>query len=291
MTDDDDVPEDKLLETPTQTAGVDLSRLWAIRSNLVHQRELDELNRELSGNAPPRMLMPWSDPHTKELVAEKRRREQRAYEQVMLQITERQDRLLQLIDQDQARIEERRKEIDNNALRLLDGRRVYVDGDRFRDEQGRVLTGVDEAEAARQHEYRPDASTWAEKQENERRAEEAEKLKQKILKEKETGEGTPEQQSAQLDADEKDFADKVQARRDAMNTTPAISAPAASAPDYGNGDYMAEYQLSSAPAFNEASGSVKTAPGKNPKEDDSETATQETKKPLQVFGQGGLKPG
>lgn len=267
MTDDDDEPEDKLLEAPTPGAGVDLSRLWAIRSNLVHQRELDELNRELSGNAPPRMLMPWTDPHTKQLVAEKRRRDQRAYEQAMLQISERQDHLLQLIEQDQARVEERRKEIEDNALRLHDGRRVYVDGDRFRDEQGRVLSGADEAEASRQHEYRPDAPTYQQKQEIDRQAQKLNTLKEKILRDRERGQGTPEEASQRLSGYEKEYRDKVEARTE--------QAPV----EFGSADYMQAYGLSSVPAFTAAAAPVSRETIGKPADDNAGTQTAELKQP------------
>jgi len=287
---DDDIPDDKLLTLPGETiSGSGASSLWSRRTNVQHERELEEFNRELAGDAPPRLLFPWTELREKKRLEEKHRLEQLQIEQEMREIAERQNRLVIQIEEEQADIERRRKEIEDNALRMQDGRRVYVDGDRFRDEQGRVLIGADEAEAAQQHEYRPDASTWADKQENERRAEEAEKLKQKILKEKESGEGTPEQQSTQLDANEEEFAEKVQARQSEMNAAPARVRTASSSPDYGDGDYMAEYQLSSAPAFNEASGSARTALDKIPKEDDGGAATQEVRKPAQPSGQVPLK--
>jgi hypothetical protein len=91
---DDDIPEDKLLEMPEQALPGSLSRLWAIRSGLLHERQLDELNRELAGDAPPRMIFPWTDPREIRRIEEKRRREQREYEQAMREISERQDRLL-----------------------------------------------------------------------------------------------------------------------------------------------------------------------------------------------------
>jgi hypothetical protein len=243
-----------------------------------------------TGDAPPRMLFPWTDPREAKRLEEKHRLEQLRIEQEMREITERQNRLLIQLDEELAEIEERRKEIEDNAIRLQDGRRVYVDGDRFRDEQGRVITGADEAEAAQQHEYRPDASTWVDKQENERREAEAQKLRRKILKEKESGEGTPEQQSAQLDANEKAFAEEVHARQSAMNAAQATSRTASAIPDYGDGDYMAEYQLSSAPAFNDASGVAKAVPDKKPKDDDGEAATQELKQAVQSFGHAAPKP-
>lgn len=70
-------------------------------------------------------------------------------------------REIRRIEEEQARIDTRRREIQDNALRLRDGRHVYVDGDRYRDGEGILLTGPDEAEAARQHELRPDAPAWA----------------------------------------------------------------------------------------------------------------------------------
>jgi hypothetical protein len=276
-TQDDDIPDDKLLDMPEGDA-----RASSLRSNLRYQRQLLELNAELNGTAPPRMLMPWSTPREKAQLEEKHRREQLAYEQQLREIAERRTNLLQQIEEQQAAIAERRQEIDDNALRLRDGRRVYVDGDRFRDGEGRVLTGADEAEAARQHEYRPDASTWAAKQEIDRRAAEVQKLRDKVLADK--GQGTTEQQAARLDGYEKEFTRATEDRQAAMNAAPSAL------PDYGSAGSMDAYQLSSAPAFNDASGIVKAAPPK-PKEDDSETVSQETKKPLQIFGQDGMKPG
>jgi hypothetical protein len=276
MDPDDDIPEDKILETPEQAMPGDLSRLWAIHSNVLHQRETDELNAELAGDAPPRMIFAWTSPYEKRRIEEKRRREQREYEQAMLEITERRDRLLLQIEQEQARIDERRKEIEDNALRLHDGRRVYVDGDRYRDGEGRLLTGADESEAARQHEYRPDASTWAQKQDIDRRADENQKLKREILKDKESGQGAPQEEAHKLDSYEKEFAEKVQARTEQPVT------------DYGSADYMAEYQLSAVPAFT-AAADPKPAADSVPKEEDTGTATAEVKKPLPPFAQGAPK--
>jgi len=51
------------------------------------------------------------------------------------------------VDKDLAAILQRRKEIDDRAIKLHDGRRAYVDGDRFRDENGKILQGQDHAEA------------------------------------------------------------------------------------------------------------------------------------------------
>ena len=56
-------------------------------------------------------------------IEEKRHREQLAYEQAMREISERQDRLLLRIEEEQGGIDERCREIDDDALRLRDGRR------------------------------------------------------------------------------------------------------------------------------------------------------------------------
>jgi hypothetical protein len=290
MDTDDDIPEDKLLETPEQALPGDLSRLWAIRSGLLYQHQADELNRELAGDAPPRMLMPWTDPREIRRIEEKRYREQRENEQAMREISERQNRLLQRIEEEQARIDDRRREIDDNALRLHDGRRVYVDGERYRDGEGRVLFGAEEAEAARQHEYRPDASTWSQKQEIERRAEDAKQLKEKILQDRESGQERPEDASMRLSGYEQEYHDKIEAR--------AQQAPA----DYGSADYMAEYALSAVPAFNAAANPASRETIRKLTDDDSGAQTAEikqelvpvagegeNKKPRQPFGQGAQK--
>jgi hypothetical protein len=285
MDTDDDMPEDEFLEMPEQALPGDLSRLWAIRSNLLHQREADELSRELAGDAPARMIFPWTDPHERRRIEEKRRREQLAYEEEMIENEQRRDRLLRRIDEEQAEIDERRREIENNALRLRDGRRAYIDGDRYRDGEGRVLTGADEAEAARQHEYRPDASTWAEKQEIDRRAEENQKLKDKILKDREDGQGTPEQAAQRLDGFEKEFAEKVQEREGEMDAAATGGSNAQTVTGYGSADYMNAFdgdsQISAVPAFTAAASNVLPETTRKLSDDDSGAQAAEIKKPSQ----------
>jgi hypothetical protein len=290
MDTDNDMPEDEFLEMPEQAVPGDLSRLWAIRSNLLHQREADELNHELAGDAPARMIFPWTNPQEKRRIEEKRRREQLAYEEEMIENEQRTERLLLRIDEEQAKIDERRREIENNALRLRDGRRAYIDGDRYRDGAGRVLTGADEAEAARQHDYHPDASTWADKQEIDRRADENQKLKDKILKDREEGQGTSEQAAQRLDGYEKEFAEKVQARQEAMDVAAIGGNNTQPVTDYGTTDYMNafgdDYQISAVPAFTAAASNVSSEPIRKLNDDDSGTQTAEIKKPQQPFEQG-----
>jgi hypothetical protein len=82
---------------------------------------------------------------------EHEREEERAvqeYQAPMRAVQDRTERLLERIDREERRLEKRRDEIDARAIRLKDGRRVYVDGGEYRDEEGRALTGADRAEAA-----------------------------------------------------------------------------------------------------------------------------------------------
>jgi hypothetical protein len=82
------------------------------------------------------------------------------------------------------------------------------------------------------------------KQEIDRQAEDAKRLKDKILKDRESGEGTPEEMQQRLSGYEKEFQEKVEARASQPVT------------DYGSADYMAElgdeYTLSTVPAFTRA---------------------------------------
>jgi hypothetical protein len=258
--DDDDIPEDKPLETPEQAFPGALSPLWSVRSGLLHQHNADDLTREPA----------------------------------ILAITERQNRLLRQIEEQQVRIEERRKETEDDALRLRDGRRVYVDGDRYRDEDERLLTGADEAEAARQNEYLPAASTWVQKQDIHRRAADAQRLKNKIEQNRRSGSATPQESAQRLDGYENEFADKVQERTPQPVT------------DYGSGDYVNalgdDTQISAVPAFTGAAAAVSREAIRKPGDEDTGSATAElkqeairaegeagNKKPPQPFGQGAPK--
>ena len=271
MTDgDDSLSEDDLLAPPSQALPGNLSRLWAICSRLLHEREAGELSPET--DVPLRAIFPWTNPH------QKRRRDRLAYEQAMRQIGERQDRLLLCIEDEQSKIGARTKEIEDNALRLRDGRRVYVDGETYRDGAGRGLAGVDEAEASRQHEYRPDISTWQRRREIDRQADEMRRLKEKIRQEAMGGrrptEGNLHKQpaeialsresAARLSGYEQEFAEKVAAREEALRV--AVTAP--------------DGVPSAVPAFTAAAGSPKLATGQKPNKGDTGAAAADMKKGL-----------
>jgi hypothetical protein len=275
MSEDDDTPLDNL-----PSSG--LASLWAVRSNLRHDREIAEIIAEKNGTVRPMNLLPWNTTREQERLAARHRREREQYEQSLRDLAARQDRLLERIEEQQAVIERERQDCEAHAIRLRDGRRVYVDGDRFRDGEGTIITGSDEAEAARQHEYRPDASTWAQKTDIDRRQAEAQRLHDEVMADKGA---PPDEASARLTAEEKEFADQVEARQQAMNT-PA-SAP--HLPDYGNGNYMNDYTLSAQPAFAKAADPASRETIRKPTDTESDTA--QIKKPPQPFGGGGMKLG
>jgi hypothetical protein len=268
--------EDKLLLMP---ATGDISPLWAIRSNILHARELAEIYNEHQGPARPRMLFAWNSPREQEQLDEKRRRDKAEYEQQIRDIAARQDALLRRIQYEQAVIEKQREDCEANALRLRDGRRVYVDGDRYRDGHGNFLCGADEAEAARQHEVRPDASTWAQKQDIDLRMVDVKRLKDSVTADREatlSGRETPGTAQRHLSAYEKELADSV--GEGAVQPT-----------DYGSADYMSDYQLSSAPAFTAAADPASRETIRKPTDTDSQAA--EMKNTSQPFGQTAPKLG
>jgi hypothetical protein len=276
----DTIPEDKLLALPSEALPGGLSRLWAIRSNVIHEREVNELALELAGDTSRHlMISPEKDPKEKQRrrEEEERRRAWLAYEEAMRGIAERSDRLLARIEDEQREIDKRRKQIEDNALRLHDGRRVYVDGDRYRDGEGRALTGADEAEAARQHQYQPSASTWHQKQEADRQEGEMRNLKDRILKDREEG-IAPEQAGQKLSGYEREYHDKLEKR--------AAQAPA----DFGGADYMADYGVpSTVPAFTQAADPVTRETIRKPADEETGTQTAEMQKTSRPSGQGGLK--
>jgi hypothetical protein len=212
------------------------------------------------------------------------------YDANLVRYRQRTDRLLAQIEDQQRVVEKRRKEIEDNALRLNDGRRAYVDGNQYRDGQGTLLEGRDRDEAAALHRDNPEASTWEQKQEIDRRAEELKRLKDKVLKDRESGEGTPEEKRQRLSGYEKEFADKIAARQQAMGAA-ATGGANDPVPDYGSADYMAElggeYTISTVPAFTRAAqGGDQTL---TTERRDTENETPQTQNTPRPAGQGALK--
>jgi hypothetical protein len=273
--DEDDpgnVPESELLSLPANAIPAEFWRMWARRGEVIQQQNRDELALERAGDSSRHlMITAEDDPREKQKREERNRREQFA-------LFERQERLLAAIEEQQIELEKRRREIEDNALRLRDGRRAYVDGNVYRDEQGRVLSGADEADAARAHAYQPNASSWQEKQQADEQAGQLRRLKENIIRDRDQG-LDPGQAAARLAGYEKEFNDQVQ------------KSAAQAAPAYGGADYMAdlgdEYTISTVPAFTQAARSeAKEQPARK------DTDVTEAKSALRpASGPGGLKPG
>lgn len=277
----DNLPEAELLALPGEAIPPGrLTAFFVRRAALLHQHELDELAFERSGNSNRHFLIfPDTDPKQRQRREDEERRRAWLAGQELLAYRQRTDRLLAQIEDQQRVVEKRRKEIEDNAIRLHDGRRVYADGDQYRDEHGRFLEGRDRDEAAALHREKPDASTWEQKQEIDRRAEELKRLKDKVIKDRESGEGTPAEKQQRMSGYEREFADKIAARQEAMQA--AATGHNDPATDYGSADYMAElggeYTISTVPAFARAAQGGDQTQTAERKDTDNETPqTQNT---------------
>ena len=162
----DALPEGELLTLPEGSIAPGwLTEFFARRAALIHQQDSNELALELSGDSSLHlMIFRDSDPKEKRRRKDEEDRRRLLAEQELQEYRDRSDRLLARIEQEQIVVEKHRKEIEDNALKLHDGRRVYVDGNQYRDEQGRVLEGRDRDEAAALHNQKPNASTWQDRQ-------------------------------------------------------------------------------------------------------------------------------
>jgi hypothetical protein len=275
--DDDNLTDDQLLELPTEAMPGDLSRLWTARAAAIHNREFNEMVAELTGESNSHlMIFRDQDPRVKR---QREEEAQRRAAQEMQDYFERSDRLLARIDQQERVIAQRRQEIDDNTLKLHDGRRVYVDGNQYRDENGNILQGSARDEAAELHRGNPQASTWKQKQDIDEQADELQRLRDKVEGDRK-GDSTPEQKRQDLAGYEKEFDDKITVRQAQMQTTP----------DYGSSDYMGaygdDYQMSTVPAFTKAAQQSAVQDDKQ-----TETETAQTKIAPQPTGQGALKLG
>jgi len=264
MEDDiENMPDAVVLALPeAQVSPGTLTLLWARKADTLRERDLTELSDELNGLSRSRRML---GPGQTDQAEVRRRRELKA----------REDDLLRRINIEQERIHVEMEELDKRTIRLHDGRRAYVDGKEYRDEQGRVLQGSDRDQAEVQHLQNPKAATWAEKQEIEARAREAQALKDKVERD---GEGTMTEQH--LTAYEKELSEKIDAR--------AKEPPV----DYGSADYMnvKNWKISSAPAFTAAAKPVSRETIGKLTEDNKASPATNIKKPPQPVGNGGIKP-
>ena len=114
--------------------------------------------------------------------------------------------------------------LDERAIKLHDGRRAYVDGDKYRDGDGRELTGADRAQAEVLHLEQPQAATWQEKHQIDEQAQRMEQMRRDIERAHASNAGPNE--AAILTRYEKQ-----------LKTSDAAS-PAGGLPDYSDTDYM-----------------------------------------------------
>src|SRR5665213_3396438 len=131
--DEDDLnalPEGELLTLPEGSIPPGwLTEFFARRAALIHQQDSNELALELSGDSSLHlMIFRDMDPNEKRRRKEEEDRRRLLAEQELQEYCERSDRLLARIDEQERIIAKRRQEIEDNALKLQDGRRVYVDG-------------------------------------------------------------------------------------------------------------------------------------------------------------------
>jgi hypothetical protein len=190
----------------------------------------------------------------------------------MLDIQQRSDRLLAAIEFRENEIDRHRQEIEDRALKLHDGRRVYFDGTGYRDETGRVLADADANEAAMLHHERPDAPTWQERQNTIDQYDEMERLRKKVLKEEQQaaagGQGLSsaemEQRNrgaqARMNSYEQQFDAQVKAAHDEMAKETDVGSAYA---DMSLGDYAGPAGgegKTSAPDFSRAVAGLTAAP-------------------------------
>ena len=214
----DALPEGELLTLPDGAIPPGwLTEFFARRAAVVHQQDSNELALELSGDSSLHlMIFRDMDPKEKRRRKEEEDRRRLLAEQELQEYRDRSDRLLARIEQEQLVVEKHRKEIEDNALKLHDGRRVYVDGNQYRDEQGRVLEGRDRDEAAALHNQKPNASTWQDRQKTIEEADELERLKQKVLNDRQEAErgGDVSAANDRLSGYEKEFQNNLETTPD-----------------------------------------------------------------------------
>jgi hypothetical protein len=171
---DQGLSDAELLAMPAENVSpATLTRVWEL-----HARHTQEKAQEAVETAVQQHRQ--ADQKTEHEQEEERRHERviLEYQETMRAVEQRSDQLLAKIDREERRIEERRREIETRAIRLHDGRRVYVDGEDFRDGEGRALSGSDRTEAAQK--AKPDSAQWADKQRFDDWSREAKQLKGKV---------------------------------------------------------------------------------------------------------------
>jgi hypothetical protein len=224
--DPDELTEAALLSLPDSLPAV----LQARRADALRRRNAEELAREMIGFfAGSRRLIA----HSPQEQEQEKERERRALsrklaeeEEAQREFHEREEKFLERLAEAEAEIDCRRNALHARAIRLRDGRTAYVDGDGYRDGQGRELSGDDAAEARTAHKANPRAATWQDHQEIEKEWQEIRALRQRV---ESAEEGRDlKKATGTLAAAEVEFHEKVESRLGGMN---------GGVPNYGSGDY------------------------------------------------------
>lgn len=181
------IPEDAILPE-------NLAEIWARNAATKLKQDLDEFNLEMSEDFHGIRHFTRDDPDGKK--AEQKEEEQRRreiylqkleqFQETMDDVRERSDRLLERIDREERIARKRLQEDEEKAIRLRDGRRVYVGAKgQYVDEQGRELKGRDRDEARQRQQQSPDATTWAQRKEDAERYENDERMREQVQRFKE----------------------------------------------------------------------------------------------------------
>ena len=101
-------------------------------------------------------------------------------EQEEAELHHREERVLAELAEREELLREEAQRLDDRAIKLDDGRRAYVDGDCYRDNEGHELTGADRAQAEVLHVEHPNATSWQEEQQLTRKWEETQRLRHGI---------------------------------------------------------------------------------------------------------------
>ena len=155
------LPDDELLDVPLgNLLPGELARSFKVHA--AHTHKADEVE---ALHATQRLEQRTVEDTRQEEEEALHRRE----EVVLVQIAEREEML-----------REEAERLDDRAIKLHDGRRAYVDGDGYRDAEGRELTGADRAQAEVLHLEQPQAATWQEKRQIDQAWAETEKSRRSI---------------------------------------------------------------------------------------------------------------